>query len=92
MSWNIAKEMAKINEDNLAKLSRKGLYEKLKDATYRTRRKSYRYKKASQEQLANIKTNLTQQNLQSRRKRILLMSLLIGIMTISIIAILTVNI
>ncbi len=92
MSWNIAKEMARINEENLSKLSRKGLYEKLKDSSYKSRRRIYRYKKASQDQLTSIKTELTLQNLQSRRKRVMLMSVLIAIMVISIMIILTVNI
>ncbi len=92
MSWNIAKEMAKINEENLSKLSRKGLYEKLKDSSYKSRRRIYRYKKASQDQLTSIKTELTLQNLQSRRKRVMLMSVLIAIMVISFMIILTVNI
>ncbi|MFT6867264.1 MAG: hypothetical protein ACJA08_002104 [Cyclobacteriaceae bacterium] len=38
--------MAKINEENLAKLFRKNLFEQLKSATYKSRRKIYQYRKS----------------------------------------------
>lgn len=47
--------MAKINEENLSKLSRKSLYEKLKTRGSKSKGKVYRFKKATPEMLAHIR-------------------------------------
>ena len=47
--------MAKRNEENLSKLSRKGMYEKLNQYGSYSKKKVYKFKKASTEQLQAIR-------------------------------------
>ena len=71
-TWGIARDMAKLNEENLKKLSRKGMYDKLKARGFNSPIKIYRFKKASPEVLKAIREKMKAQNLAiKRRNRVL---------------------
>jgi len=77
MSWQIAKEMARMNEENLARLSRTSLKTKLQDRRYKNT-KTYKYKKATPELLASIRKFLKTENRKSLIKRIILFLTIFG--------------
>lgn len=62
--------MAKINEENLSKLSRKGMYEKLKGATYKSNGRIYKFKKATPEVLEAIRLKQQADNEAYNKKRL----------------------
>ncbi len=71
-TWGIARDMAKINEENLAKLSRKGLFEKLKSATYKSRRKIYQYRKSDPALIKAIQERYREDNQSLLVKKLIL--------------------
>ncbi|MEP0368727.1 MAG: hypothetical protein ABJN36_11930 [Cyclobacteriaceae bacterium] len=77
MSWQIAKEMARINKENLDKLSRTSLKTKLQDRRYKNT-KSYKYKKGNPELLASIRNFHKAENRKSLIKRSLLFLIIFG--------------
>ncbi len=68
-TWGIARDMAKLNEENLKKLSRKGMFQKLKERGLKSK-KVYRFKQATPETLRAIKQKMQLQNLAIRRRNI----------------------
>jgi|GEM_PF-3317218 len=81
----IARDMAKRNEENLSKLSGGNLYDKLKNATYKTRRKKYLFKKSNPKLLKGIKDQLIEENQRAKRKRIILITSLAAVSIVTII-------
>lgn len=69
-TWGIARDMAKINEENLSKLSRKGMYEKLKGATYKSNGRIYKFKEATPEVLEAIRVKREAENKAYNKKRL----------------------
>lgn len=67
--------MAKLNEENLSKLSKKGLYEKLKTRGSKSKGKIYRFKKATPEMLAEIRMKLVLENKNLLRRNIVIGSI-----------------
>ena len=59
-TWGIALDMAKQNEVNLSKLSRKGMFSKLRAYGNGTNGKIYRYKKATPALLKSIRVRKEQ--------------------------------
>jgi hypothetical protein len=76
-TWGIAKDMAKINEENLSKLSRKGMFQKLKDYGSSSSKRIYTFKKSTPELLKEIRETRAAENLQAQKRRILLGSICI---------------
>ena len=69
-TWGIARDMAKLNEENLSKLSRKGMYAKLKERGSKSTGKIYKFKKATPQILEEIKQRRLIENQAYDRKRI----------------------
>ena len=74
-TWGIARDMAKLNEENLSKLSKKGMYEKLKTRGSKSKGKIYKFKKATPEILKAIREKRILENQQLRKKKIILGSI-----------------
>lgn len=72
-TWGIA-NMTKLNEENLSKLSRKGMYEKLKTQGSKSKGKVYKFKKASPEILRTIRKRRQLENNELKRKKAILAS------------------
>ena len=81
-TWGIARDMAKLNEENLSKLSRKGAFAKLKELGSKSKGKTYRFKQATPEVIEAIKQKQQADNIayEKKRKRILLLCATIGIL------------
>lgn len=86
MSWVMAKDMAKRNEENLSFLSRKGLYDKLKDATYQSAKRVYKYKNATPEMLEAIRSHHIAENHKIRIKKIVLFGLIMISISVAVYA------
>ena len=72
-TWGIALDMAKRNEENLSKLSRKGVYKKIvTKGSNGKKKKIYRFKTASAEQLQAIRKWKIEDNIKLRNKKIAL--------------------
>ncbi|MFY0601049.1 MAG: hypothetical protein JXR03_15340 [Cyclobacteriaceae bacterium] len=69
--------MAKKNEENLSRLSRDGLYQKLKDFGTSKSRRIYKYNEATPEMLEEIRSRHTAENKRIRTKKIALFSFLV---------------
>ena len=69
-TWGIARDMAKLNEENLSKLSRKGMYAKLKERGYKSNGKIYKFKKATPQLLEAIKQRRLVENQAYNKKRL----------------------
>ena len=84
-TWGMA-NMTKLNEENLSKLSRQGLYAKLKERGLKSKGRIYTYKKATPEILETIRTKRAQEErIYLKRRNILLLScglLFIALMTL----------
>jgi len=75
----VAKDMAKLNEENLSRLSRQGMFEKLKSRGSKSNGKPYHFKKASSEVILEIRNKTQIAQAQVLRKHILLFMLSIPI-------------
>lgn len=73
-TWGIARDMAKLNEENLSKLSRKGMYTRMKELGSKSKGKTYTFKKATPEILRAIRLKRQADNEQAKRKRFILAS------------------
>ena len=71
-SWIIAKDMARINEENLSKLSRKSMYARLKEMSSKAKGKKYTFKKATPEILKAIRQKRITENQIAKKKRIII--------------------
>jgi len=71
-TWGIARDMAKLNEENLSKLSRKGMYTRLKEFGSKSKGKIYTFNKATPELLKAIRLKRQAENEAARRKRIVI--------------------
>lgn len=83
MSWQIAKEMARMNKENLDKLSRTSLKTKLQDRRYKNT-KPYKYKKATPELLASIRKFHQAENRNMLIKKSILFIMTLGGMGIGV--------
>lgn len=71
-TWGIAKDMAKLNEENLSKLSRKGMFQKLKDYGSGSAKRVYTFKKATPQIIESIRKAKELENLQIRKRGLIL--------------------
>lgn len=80
-TWGIARDMAKLNEENLSKLSRKGLYAKLKERGSKSNGKIYKFKKATPQALDAIRQKMEVENkaYNKRRLKIIIGCLIFGL-------------
>ena len=67
-TWGIARDMAKLNEENLSKLSRKGMYTILRERSSKSRNKTYRFNKATPEIILAIRKKMEVENLAMRKR------------------------
>jgi len=72
-TWGIARDMAKLNEENLSKLSRKGMYERLKTKGSKSKGKIYKFKKASPEILRAIRAKRAIENQETKKRKMLIL-------------------
>ncbi len=75
-TWGVALDMAKKNEENLSKLSRKSMYKKLSQHGSYTKNKVYTFKNASPELLESIRLKKARENRTLLVKKILLASVI----------------
>ncbi|WP_436517680.1 hypothetical protein [Ekhidna sp. To15] len=64
--------MAKLNEENLSKLSRKGMYSRMKELGSKSKGKIYTFKKATPEILMAIRQKRQAENQASKKKRMII--------------------
>jgi len=65
-TWGIARDMAKLNEENLSKLSRKRMFTRLKEQSQNPKGKVYLFKKASKEQIKLIRENTLKEESETK--------------------------
>lgn len=75
----VAKDMAKLNEENLSRLSRAGMFDKLKTRGSKSKGKAYRFKEATPELILEIKKKRLFEDTQIRKKQTILFLLSISI-------------
>lgn len=71
-TWGIAKDMAKLNELNLSKLSRAGMYERLKNRGSQSKGKRYTFRRATPESIATLREKLQAEYKAIKKRRITL--------------------
>lgn len=79
-TWGIARDMAKLNEENLSKLSRKGIYKKwIMHGSY-SKKKVYQFKEAPPDLLRSIRERKAAENRSLRNKKIVLASSIVMVL------------
>ena len=68
----VAKDMAKLNEENLSRLSRPSMFEKLKSRGSKSKGKVYLFKESTPELILEIKNRKLREIKRSRKKQILI--------------------
>ena len=86
-SWVIARDMAKLNEENLNRLSNPGMFEKLKTRGSRSRNKVYQFKQATPEAIKAIQQKMHLENIATRNRSIVFAIVSLSIVMAIVIAI-----